>query len=289
MRFLIPAILTVLSVGCASIPGLGGGKTAPAEPLPAPVSGESGEEPAPQPATPDPATPQPAAPDPAASQPAASEEAAEPFPPLEDSVHWVRNSAEYRALVLQTFRLALERVEELAAGRDAGTWAVALDGDESVISNAQYEKEIGADGHGPAAWDAWVRRREATPLPGALEFLQTVRRLGGRIAIVTNRREVHCPDTRANFVAQQIPFDVILCRVDSGEKEPRWEQVVAGTATPGLAPAEILVWVGDAITDFPDLDQESRFAGDEAFAAFGDRFFIMPNPMYGSWTRNPRQ
>ena len=32
---------------------------------------------------------------------------------------------------------------------------------------------------------------------------------------------------------------------------------------------------------------ELRHAGTDAFVLFGERYFVMPNPMYGSWSRNP--
>ncbi len=35
-----------------------------------------------------------------------------------------------------------------------------------------------------------------------------------------------------------------------------------------------------------DLSQAIRGESDQAFAAFGARFFVRPNPMYGSWERN---
>ena len=106
-----------------------------------------------------------------------------------DSIRWVRDSAEYRAAVLQTYRLATAHVEREAAGRAAGAWAVVLDADETVISNLTYQAERAQAGLGYStdSWAAWVRRREATPLPGAAAFLTRVRALGGKIAIVTNR------------------------------------------------------------------------------------------------------
>ena len=29
------------------------------------------------------------------------------------------------------------------------------------------------------------------------------------------------------------------------------------------------------------------FAGEEAMSEFGERFFVLPNPLYGSWEHNP--
>jgi predicted secreted acid phosphatase len=48
----------------------------------------------------------------------------------------------------------------------------------------------------------------------------------------------------------------------------------------------VLMWVGDNIQDFPHLSQDIRKQGDAAFADFGEGFVVLPNPMYGSWTRN---
>jgi len=41
--------------------------------------------------------------------------------------------------------------------------------------------------------------------------------------------------------------------------------------------------VGDNILDFPALSQAIRPKGESAFTDFGTRFFMLPNPMYGSW------
>src|SRR5215207_9348732 len=56
-------------------------------------------------------------------------------------IRWVRQSAEYEAAVRQAYRMAEDHVERRAAGRDAGTWGVVLDADETVISNLTYQIE----------------------------------------------------------------------------------------------------------------------------------------------------
>ena len=211
-------------------------------------------------------------------------------PELPLAIHWVRNSAEYRALLEPTYRLATEALEEEVAGREPGSWAVALDADETLISNSEASRRQAlAERPEPFEewWDEWVERREAPALPGTLAFLARVRELGGHIAVVTNRSERHCPQTADNLRAIDISFDVLLCRGDDSEKEPRWERITAGEAGEELPPVEIVMWLGDNIKDFPGLDQELRFADPQAFAEFGRRYFILPNPLYGSWEDNP--
>jgi 5'-nucleotidase (lipoprotein e(P4) family) len=208
------------------------------------------------------------------------------------AVHWTRTAAEHRAAFLQTYRLAAERLREAEARLPDGTWAVILDADETVIDNSAYQKRRAEAGlpYSSESWAEWVRERAAPALPGAVAFTRLVRDLGGRVAIVTNRDEAVCEPTRENLRGVGITFDVVLCR-QPGEggsnKNPRFQAVQQGTA--GMPPATVLLWVGDNIQDFPALTQEIRARGDEAFDPFGRTYIVLPNPMYGSWERNPVQ
>ncbi len=210
--------------------------------------------------------------------------------PLPESIRWTRDSAEHRALFLQVYRLATAQVEREAATRASGTWAVVLDADETVIDNSVYQLERALAGKpfDAESWRAWCSRREAVPLPGASTFLSHVRALGGRVAIVTNRTNRECPDTEAVFRAHGLAYDVMLCKPDGGpsDKGPRFESVARGTTPLGLPPLEVVAFLGDNIRDFPDQSQAIRKENDEAFAPFGARFFVLPNPMYGSWEAN---
>ncbi len=224
--------------------------------------------------------------------PVSSSAPSTPAVALSNAAHWFRNAAEQRAAFLQAYRLATARVEALSASRTAGSWAVIVDADETVLDNSQEQKERELSGRPfrPETWTAWVARREARALPGSVAFLERVKALGGRVAVVTNRTEPECEDTEANLRAERLPFDLILCKPSVGpsEKDTRFQKVQAGIAATGWAPAEVLVYVGDNIQDFPGLRQDAR--DDLArLALFGDRYIIVPNPMYGSWERTERR
>jgi len=204
-----------------------------------------------------------------------------------DSIRWVRDAAEYRAAVVQTYRAVAAHVEREAAARTAGSWAVVLDADETIISNLTYQAERASAGlpYSAESWTAWVKRREATPLPGAAAFLARVRALGGRIAIVTNRLDSECDDTIAVFTRERLVYDAMLCRPNGSpsDKNHRFEAVQTGQTAASAAPLEVVAYVGDNIRDFPGLSQQVKDTGPAAFDAFGTRFFVLPNPMYGSW------
>lgn len=209
-----------------------------------------------------------------------------PVADLPKEIHWVRNSAEYQAIVSQGYAVATLRImDRHAAGDLPDSWAVVLDVDETIMSNSQYRFER-ATGVGTTWW-GWVARREATLLPGAREFIQRVRTLGGTVALVTNRHVSQCRATADNLARVGVEYDVILCQDGDREKEGRWQSVENGTAAPGLGAAEIVMWVGDNIHDFRGMDQEHRHDA-SSFGDFGTRFIVMPNPMSGSWSSNPK-
>ena len=211
-------------------------------------------------------------------------------PALPRETHWFRNSAEYRAAAITVYRAAEARVTELARNERAGTWAVILDADETVLDNSEYQRRLAANGgsYSDASWNAWVNERTAPAIPGAIDFISAVRRLGGRVAIVSNRDDVVCDATRDNLRSLGIPADVALCRINRvSDKNPRFEAVQQGTTSAELPPLRVLLWVGDNIQDFPLLMQNMRGAP-ATYSLFGDRYFMLPNPMYGSWENNPK-
>jgi acid phosphatase len=218
----------------------------------------------------------------------AAQSAAQP-PALPESIRWVQSSAEYMALTVQTYRIATTRVEAAARGRAAGSWAVILDADETVLNNTPYQAGLALEGakHTPERFTAWVRKKAATPVPGAAAFLARVHELGGRIAIVTNRLQIECDDTAEVLRMNALAFDTVLCRPEgaptSAPKTPRFDAVAAGQTAASRTPVEILAWVGDNILDFPGTAQSMRAQGVTAFSEFGVRWFVLPNPMYGSW------
>lgn len=222
------------------------------------------------------------APPPAAVRPSNS-------PPLGDGVQWVRSAAEYRALTISTYHAASEAAATAARGRARDTWAVVLDADETVLDNSVFQRDLSRSGaaFSEELWATFVRQRSAMPVPGAKAFLGLVKELGGRIAIVTNRFARLCEDTKENFRIQGLPFDVMLCRVDVGDKNPRFASVASGAAFPDGKPREVVAFVGDNILDFPALKQSLRDEPESAFDEFGKRFFVLPNPMYGSWQQVP--
>lgn len=207
---------------------------------------------------------------------------------LPNEIRWFRNSAEYRALARQAYQVAGDRLAELTRGMAPQSWAVILDADETVLDNSEYERRrfLVDSGYTDASWAAWVNERAAPAVPGAPEFARRVHSMGGRVAIVTNRAIALCDATRANLIAIGFTADLLLCQpIGESDKNPRFERIQNGTAVAGVLPLTVVEWLGDNILDFPGMSQAAR-STPATFTDFGKRYFILPNPMYGSWTQN---
>lgn len=205
--------------------------------------------------------------------------------------HWARTSAEHRALLLQTYHGASEQLKKLSAGLAPGSWAVAMDVDETILDNTPYFQEQAQIGLLDFSFQSWIDfvNRATTPLlPGALQFTKLVYDLGGRVVVVTNRAEYLCNSTRKNLDQVGIRNEAVLCRPPVGnDKTPRFRAIEAG-AIEGLPPLRIVMYVGDNITDFPNATQEKmRGARDAEYSEFGRTWWMLPNPIYGSWQSNP--
>ena len=196
-----------------------------------------------------------------------------------EQLKWFRVAAERKAGFAQAYRQAESRVAQV----QAKDWAVVIDADETILDNSAYQERL-ARKRGKweqDTWDAWALEEKALVFPEAKAFLERVRELGGRIAVVSNRSDPTCDATRRNL--KDVPFDVVLCApIEDGkpntDKEPRFAAVASGQAFGLPTPVSVVLYVGDNIKDCSRQTQQRFDAG-----RFGRDCIILPNPMYGSW------
>ena len=220
--------------------------------------------------------------------------------PSGSAVLWVRASAEYAALTRQIYSNATAALRRLARKERRGAWFVIMDADETLIDNSLYMAERRKCGleFSAETWSQWVDEALAEAVPGGGAFVKAVYDAGGYVAIVTNRSDTKREATMAALEKNNIPVEALFLHADGtpGDKSPRWREAgnaIAATVG-GKAPHPIM-WVGDQISDLPrlgpdgtilgPLDQSLRDAEASAFVLFGERFIVLPNPLYGAWDK----
>jgi 5'-nucleotidase (lipoprotein e(P4) family) len=222
---------------------------------------------------------------------------------------WMQASPEYRAITEQVYRLAAQKIAAPAPGSAAVEQstltpealaklptAVVLDLDETVLDNTVYQARLirSRGEYNAASWGEWVRAGEAELVPGAREFIATARKLGHTIFYISNRDcttpaatpEDKCPaktSTLRNLVALGVESSPDPERLLLRAERPEW---VSGKTTRRAfiaANYRIVALVGDDLGDFVD---PRVFAGDRERLEprFGETWFLLPNPIYGSWT-----
>jgi 5'-nucleotidase (lipoprotein e(P4) family) len=221
--------------------------------------------------------------------------------PVSGALHWMRGAAEYKALSQAVYQDATRAAER--AAKRYGRWGfiVILDADETLLDNLPYqrEREICGLSYTAASWCGWANEQKAAPVPGALEFLTRVHRLGGLIAVVTNRSKDEDWVTRENLRKNGLFYDAIRVMDSDPDKTQRWKSVTSELTEvarklghKGTAPKP-LIWVGDQITDLPKLDAKGNILGardqSDKGAGVGVNFFLLPNPEYGNWQKSPDQ
>ncbi len=223
-----------------------------------------------------------------------------------NAVAWTQTAIEHDLIYVQTYRDA--RSQLLTALHDPH-WdalgksdritplthlqpAVILDIDETVLDNSPYQARVVKSGgeFNEADWAAWCKEQNARALPGAVEFTQFAARHGIAVIYISNRARDLDQATLANLRTVGFPVngpDVFLG---------------LGTVLAGCAPAgtdkgcrrqlvgqhyRVLMQFGDQIGDFINVTRNTATGRREAVAAYlpwiGTRWFVLPNPTYGSW------
>jgi acid phosphatase len=167
--------------------------------------------------------------------------------------------------------------------------AIILDVDETVLDNTPYQaRRIDVDGlYEPASWSAWVAERRARAVPGAVEFTQWAAGAGIAVFYVTNRSAADGAATADNLRALGFPLpegeERLLLLDDArgfgSDKVSRRQLVDRDYRVIGLFGDNLGDFLGGVKTD--NATRKRRTATYRDW--WGSRWFMLPNPMYGSW------
>lgn len=235
-----------------------------------------------------------------------------------DAIAWTQGAAEFRAASLGAFAGAWRAVD---AGIDDPDWdalppaeragignraelaslpiAVIADVDETLLDNTPFNARMLVDpipgdlavADSRAAfsrrWRDWVEDERARALPGAAAFAQRLAEGGVAFFYITNRDDGERDATCRNLVAQGFPVpDCEVHVLTRNDAAGRPSAKLSRRATVGRG-HRVLAMLGDNLGDFVDGVEATRQVRDGLVDAqgawWGERWFMLPNPMYGSW------
>ncbi len=239
--------------------------------------------------------------------PSVSPQAATEAIPAHDNLNatiWMQSSVEYEATVRGIYANAERALDaaladpswnalphgESGEGFESKSPAIIVDADETMIDNSPYQARSIRENRGYTAesWQAWVSARAARAMPGAVDFANYAKAHDVTIFFITNRdAPAEYEATVANLRALGFPIaddasNVVLrgdARAPGKEKGAR-RQWVGRTH-------RVVLMLGDNLADFLDGAGTDVAARQTLMAPYrdwwGQRWFMLPNPAYGSW------
>ena len=221
-----------------------------------------------------------------------------------NAVLWMQTAAEYEAAVRGTYaaaRAALDRAladpgwsarpeGERSEGFDSLPPPIIVDADETMIDNSPFQARGVRDGGGFAYenWLTWVNERRARALPGAVEFANYAASKNVPVFFVTNRdapQETESTIATLRSAGFPIADDAsnVLLRGD-----PRWPGREKSARRKFIAQSHrVVLLLGDNLGDFMDgvagTPQQRQALVAKDADRWGTRWFMQPNPSYGSW------
>ncbi len=219
-----------------------------------------------------------------APKPAVQHTALVPYGPAFAAL-WQQRSAEYKALCFQAYNFARLRLNEDLQRGSAKPMAIVTDIDETVLDNSSYNVHIALKGenYSDKTWQEWTGKAMADTVPGALSFLKYAAEKGVHVFYITNRSEAERGVTLQNLQRWNFPDadnEHLIPKTTTSSKEER-RLAVAKTH-------EIILLMGDNLGDFSAIFEKQpadkrEAAAKQSAAEFGNRFIVLPNPMYGDW------
>jgi acid phosphatase len=239
----------------------------------------------------------------ASTQTISDSEESRPDDPSLQATLWVQNSAEYVALNYQTYKTA-ERI--LALPLEDSFWtaslnqtdesnyqklppAIIMDIDETVLDNSPFQARMVLEGksYNSEDWNAWCLEANAEAVPGALEFTKNADEQGVTIFYLSNRSYEVEEATRKNLINLGFPVSTSMDNILTNGEQPNWDSSKVNRRKMIEDNYRVIMLFGDDLNDFfsaKEISQSQRENNVVKYANnFGRKWFILPNPIYGSW------
>jgi len=223
-----------------------------------------------------------------------------------NAVAWSQLAIEHDQILLEVYRSAREKLATALAdpawdalphdereGPVAGLApAIILDVDETALDNSPYQARLVRSGeeYSEFTWAAWCKEVAAKPFPGAAELARFAADHGIDVYYISNRAKDLDKPTLENLRQAGFPVASDDSFLGLGTILPGCQQVGTDKSCRRQLVGRdhrVLMQFGDQLGDFVDVvanTPEGRAQAAAPYTAWiGERWWVLPNPTYGSW------
>lgn len=206
------------------------------------------------------------------------------------SVKWIESDV-YNLLCRQIYNTAKQNFLKLDLNNYTSTIierqninnlppAIIVDIDETILLNLEFRKET-MKKVGTFSYDIWkkhINLKTAIPISGSLDYLQYISKNNVKIIYISNR-DIEDEDATFELLSElKYPIkskeDLLL----KNEKKDWTRNKTSRRIYIGKKYKVIQIF-GDSLSDFTETHQQAIFHKNN----FGKSWFLLPNPIYGSW------
>lgn len=219
------------------------------------------------------------------------------------AIKWYLNSPEKTAIYNEVFNMGYSHIESQVKSikPKSGSFGVVFDIDETLLDNMQYAKKrevLECQSFTWPSWNAFMQSGSSMATPGASNITCKIEKLGVKVVLVTDRTKKLFDATLKNLNKVGICYNSVVFSSSTHkmDKNSRFNAILKGDYTDliasnkNLPPLNVIAYFGDNIQDFPAIRQKDAIkqdANSKFFKQFGERYFSLTNPVYGSWMKNP--
>lgn len=210
------------------------------------------------------------------------------------SVQWLQ-SDEYNLLCEQIYKSARSNIDQLDSNSSFTAMveqkqkqiqnlpsAIVTDIDETIVSTLEYQKKLLKNGESFSAvsWNKYLELNTATPLSGSLDYFSYLSKKGITIIYLSNRTVISKDQTYRLLKKLGYPIINKNNLLLKGEKHG-WTGDKSIRRAYIANKFRVLQIFGDHLTDFAESKEEAIANKNK----FGTSWFLMPNPIYGTWLK----
>ncbi|WP_199769261.1 5'-nucleotidase, lipoprotein e(P4) family [Helicobacter cetorum] len=211
--------------------------------------------------------------------------------PLIRSAKYHQQSAEIKALQLQTYKMAKMALDNNLKFVQNKKPAIILDLDETVVDTSDYASYLIKNclKYTKETWDNYEKEGKSQLIAGALDFLEYAHSKGVKIFYISNRSHKNKAlvlKMLKNLKLPQVNEKSVLLEEKNKPKAIRRELVAKDY--------EIILQIGDTLHDFDAIfaknaknSKEQQEKVQKNAQKFGTEWIILPNSLYGTWEDEP--
>ncbi len=207
------------------------------------------------------------------------------------SIQWIQSDG-YNMLCTQVYQSAKNNIDKLDSNSSFSAMleqkqiknlpsAIVTDIDETILSTLKYQEELleKREAFSSKSWEKYIALNSATPISASLEYFSYLSKRGIHVIYISNRTIISKDHTFK--LLKKLGYPITRDKLLLKNEKTEWTRNKATRRSYIANKYRVIQLFGDHLTDFAETNEEALTHKDK----FGTSWFLLPNPIYGTWLK----